>query len=644
MGFGKGLGGAFNIATASAALLGGETEQLTKAFMQVQAVMAVLNGVQEVANVLNKNSAFMVNVRTVAENSSTIAKIKNWGATLTQNATTAVQTGLESKSVVVKTASTAAQWALNTAVTAFPAIMIIAALAAIVFALKSWSDSSKNAAIQAEKEKTAQENLKRSYDDTATAIDSQTAIKNKAIPKRSEQIDNEIKAEVEKWNKTGMVEKEGLEQNKELGIKLSKQDQDRLDELIKNESDYNAKVEKLRYQKDEALADEQIEANKKAIEIGKEHAKYLLEIDKQLEDSKISVMKDGIDKQVAQITLEFDRKIAAVKGGSASEIALRASLEREKLIKINALTLPKALDLQKITGDTLLKDFGKTEVKKSDLLINAETKMSKKLNAILDSDLEKQQKRLKTEQDAFDKKEKKKQQLIQDSAQVIGEIGNSLFSIQSDNLSQQASDLDHYYTTDATEAKNNANLKLISEDELAKKKLDIKIKQAKLDKAQAIFNIGLSTAQAIISALAMIPPNIPLSIIAGITGAAQLATVIAKPLPKYASGKQSGGAGHFATVGELGSETMWIPDNAAIIPHNRKLNFDTFSDFNIPIDSKLMKSDSIDYERLGKVVAKNVKIPTPKPVTVHVDKSGVNVNYGSGSTTYLNKKYAGTWN
>ena len=31
-------------------------------------------------------------------------------------------------------------------------------------------------------------------------------------------------------------------------------------------------------------------------------------------------------------------------------------------------------------------------------------------------------------------------------------------------------------------------------------------------------------------------------------------------------GKKAGG--HFATVGELGAETMWIPDNAAVIPHN----------------------------------------------------------------------------
>lgn len=60
MSLGSGLAGAFNTATSASELLGGEMEGLQKAFYKVQAMLSVLNGVQEIANTLNKDSAFRV--------------------------------------------------------------------------------------------------------------------------------------------------------------------------------------------------------------------------------------------------------------------------------------------------------------------------------------------------------------------------------------------------------------------------------------------------------------------------------------------------------------------------------------------------------------------------------------------------------
>ena len=254
----------------------------------------------------------------------------------------------------------------------------------------------------------------------------------------------------------------------------------------------------------------------------------------------------------------------------------------------------------------------------------------------------KNNKELQKEQD----KEDLKKQLLTSSVQFTQDIGNLLFDAKQEQLSVEMSDLDMEYQKKIELAEGNKALQIKLETELAAKKLEIKIKQAKLDKEQAMFNIAISTAQAVIGMLAN-PSGVAgtvLAIFAAATGLAQLAAVASKPLPKYAKGKKSQGAGHFAQVGELGPETMWIPDNAAIIPHGRKMNFDTFSEFGIPFDMDSKRMENIDYNRLGKAVADNVKIPTPKPVTVHVDKSGVNVDYGSGSTTYLNKKYSAQWN
>lgn len=90
--------------------------------------------------------------------------------------------------------------------------------------------------------------------------------------------------------------------------------------------------------------------------------------------------------------------------------------------------------------------------------------------------------------------------------------------------------------------------------DLEKKKTEIAKKQAKRDKAQSIFSAIINTAAAIAQAL----PNIPLSIIAGIMGAAQIAVIASQPLPEYAKGGLTDGAKMYI-AGEAGQE--WISPN-----------------------------------------------------------------------------------
>ena len=72
-----------------------------------------------------------------------------------------------------------------------------------------------------------------------------------------------------------------------------------------------------------------------------------------------------------------------------------------------------------------------------------------------------------------------------------------------------------------------------------------KTKQAKQDKALAIFEIGVQTAIAIAKANALGPPlSIPAIIAAAAVGAAQLAIAIAKPIPKFEKGGLIGGKLH----------------------------------------------------------------------------------------------------
>jgi hypothetical protein len=71
-----------------------------------------------------------------------------------------------------------------------------------------------------------------------------------------------------------------------------------------------------------------------------------------------------------------------------------------------------------------------------------------------------------------------------------------------------------------------------------------KTKQARQDKALALFQIGVNTAKGIISALAGPPPNPVLAGIIAAAGLAQAAAVAAKPLPKFEKGGLIGGKLH----------------------------------------------------------------------------------------------------
>lgn len=623
MSVGSGLAGAFTVATSAAALLGDENEQLQKAFFKVQAVMSILNGVQVVANTLNKDSAAMVVIKTALENNNTIAKIKNYTATKIQAANTILETAANNGSKVAKIGATATQWALNAAVYAFPAVMIIGALAAIGTGLYLWSKNAK----ETEKQ---QENLTFQIESTnkqITKLNSESDF-NVGIAEAAGASVTEIRKIRYEALKTQIALAEMMSDKVySLGTKATKEQREEsqkmLDDAYAAEKKYFDEGTILLIK---TLTDRKKEAVKKTNETEKELLKFEIESQNAI-DFVLNKRTDAYKKWEETLMYVF------------KEMNLEVGEEEEAYVENWLTTLSRKKDLGLITEADYLKQ-------KLDYLI----KSNASVDAISEAQFQIDMHRKSEEVKAFQRKEQRKQELIQQSAQIINTIGDAVFDNQYNKLQQQQSDLEHYYTTDAEEAKKNKNLKLITEEEFNNKQLQLKRKMAKLDKEQAMFNIALATAQAIISALVSIPPNVPLSIYAGVLGGIQLAAAASKPLPKYAKGKRAGGKGHFAMVGELGPETMWVPDGAGIVPNGLDLNYSNLSRFNIPdlpdFDSKYMSeysNQSIDYDKLGKAVADNINIPTPKPITVNIDKNGITTESGYQRTTHLNKKYTGTW-
>lgn len=258
-----------------------------------------------------------------------------------------------------------------------------------------------------------------------------------------------------------------------------------------------------------------------------------------------------------------------------------------------------------------------------------------------------------------------KMQTITDGFQTaldyMQQVSDLAFEALGNNVQAELDALEEGYTTDAEEAKKNANKKYISEKEYEEKKAALEKKQAKYAKAQALINAGINTAMAITSILAM--PFVPMALkiaqiaIASAMGAAQIGIIAAKPLAQYAKGRK-GGQGEYALVGEKGAEIMYVPQGASIIPHNKIDQPEAWGAYGVPqlaipasaninpdtLDQATAVSQwqPIDYDRLGQAVAK--AMPKQRTVNVNVDRHGVTVQSGNDTRTYLNTKYQGQWN
>lgn len=94
------------------------------------------------------------------------------------------------------------------------------------------------------------------------------------------------------------------------------------------------------------------------------------------------------------------------------------------------------------------------------------------------------------------------------------------------------------------------------ENQREQREKEIKRKQAIYEKTYSAFQIGLSTAAAIVKA----SPNVALMALSAAIGAAQLAAVLATPIPQYAHGTEDHPGG-LAVVGDAGKhELVVLPD------------------------------------------------------------------------------------
>ena len=654
----QGITAGFQVAQGAAALFGVEQDKLMEMMVKLQSLMAVTTGLQQIQNTVQKESYVMRAVSNLQLNAAARAETAHARAI-------AIKTGAEKGSAVALGKATIAQKAFNLVAKANPYVLLATALISVVGAVVLLTKVNKDHNVE----------QKRMNDLHKTAIEGYN----------EQQVELELMTKRIKSSTTSLDEKQKM-------LKTVNEKYLDSNHQLKDVNDLEAWLVKATPAVVQAyIARATAEAaRQKAIETNM----------KMLEDQQ----------KTDEETLKwYDKGIAAIYGlfGDADELRRRRAgyyreqnqieYEKEKEFYINtaiemgnqASELFKNLGLK--TGDevgNISKEaakelaFWQTEQYKQD---QAEFEKSlREKRAIKEIEIEKelaidkeraehiakeQKERLEREIELEREAAERKREIQMASLDFARELGNTLFSINADRLQAELDDLDHYYTTDAEEARKNKDKKLITEQDLAKKKLEIKRKQAQADKLEGIFNVGIATAQSIMSSAKMgFPAAIPFVAMAAALGAVQMAAIISKPLPKYWKGLKGNASGELGWVGEHGPELMWIPKGASIVPHHvskdiainkkhdllKNWNIPNIWDVELPYVSKetirevkdVQKHETIDYEMLGRTMAKYMKngSTVKNNVSVTVDKEGITVNDNGSQHKYRNKKYTGIWN
>lgn len=156
----RGIGAGFQLAQGAQALFGDGNKDLEKQLVKIQATMALVNGLTEIQNALQKESALRVGlsnaqvfIKNTLERAGVTVKTQSNIAEGTGEAikkrvivVQAVENALQSQSIVVRYGAAAAQWALNNAMLAFPLLAIIAGLVAVAGLFGGMSESINMAA------------------------------------------------------------------------------------------------------------------------------------------------------------------------------------------------------------------------------------------------------------------------------------------------------------------------------------------------------------------------------------------------------------------------------------------------------------------------------------------------------------------
>lgn len=621
----QGLAAGFEVAQGAAALFGGESENLQKQLLKVQAATAIANGVSQIANLIKEESFIKTAALTTATTAYNLAVGTSTGAlkvfrlALAATGVGALVIGLVA---LYENFDKVKQFAYN----AIPGLESFAnGVGKVVDSAKKLvgiEDPKKSVDLVAklvenEKRKVAAQeasitsriNLLKAENKDTAALEIQreqlllnfskrkiAAVNQASAAAAAAGIDTgkvifELQQEV--LEREGNIQVKRAEINAkavEAAKKAEEEKQKNRDALAKLELDaFNASLDAqskilnesnnqiaerekafraARFKAgsdEEKLAQEQL--NNAIIDIRTKAASDIAAIDKTTNEK---LFKEKLELAKAAEGATLQQQLAALENQKTIELAAAESLGLSKLeieTRYAGLIAKVKTDISAAAVQTQINDLKTLEIEEGSSvdrrieLINIEAEKRRQTA----KDTIKDEKQLASELELINAETQQSitaenETEFQKRAQLISQYADAVVGVLNtiNELSQIATEKRIEDITASSEAELNAiNASTDLERDKATQRTALEVrtqraianektKQARQDKALALFEIGINTASAVIKAIAASPKTfgLPFSAFAAAAGLAQAAVVAAKPLPKFEKGGLIGGKLH----------------------------------------------------------------------------------------------------
>lgn len=624
----RGVVAGFEIAKGATALFGNENKNLEKTIKELAGAMAILQGLQEVQNLLDKDSA-------------AILLIEN-GQRLAGAAATKLQTYAESEHVIVSKLATAAQWALNAAMNANPIMILVGAIGAATAALlyfTSQTEEADEATVKFNEDiNKLNDSITQRYVENLILTGQLTEAQAKANEINAKSAGESLKAIKEaEEEKKKILGQFAPEKEAELLARIEERKTEKLKAI---ETDRQIQLSNLRLEALDKLADKEAEKNLREEQKYNEHLRNL----QKMREDYIKDQLDGYDEATKKLnealiaqgddtTLTKDQRI---------QYYFLGGMTKDEIAKRLADTLTQA---EQDSADVLNSRI------KNQNEINAKFKKDRK------DDADKDAKTKADAQLALDKK------IASASFAVAKDLSNAIFQLESDNNQKR---LDAELTKiEAQREKELANKNLTEQQKeainrrYARMEAEAKLKAWKADKEAKIAQATINSLLAVTEALATLPPpgSYVTAALSFATGMIQVGLIAAQKPPAFAKGTKGTEVtpAGFKWVGEEGPELIHTPGGEKILTHSdsmellKNYNLPSAPSFTPPIPhapelsgiGSVIVQQGIDYNKLGTVIAEKLKA-NPQTV-VKIDRGGLSLHIieKGRKVEKLNNRYEG---
>jgi hypothetical protein len=496
------LASGFEVAQGAAALFGSESEDLQKSLLKVQAAIAVANGVQQIAALVTEQSAVKTAVLTAAQATyatvvgTSTGALKVFRLALAATGVGALVLGL---GLLIENFDKVKRFAYN----------VVPGLEAFAKGVSLVVDSAKKL-IGIEDPKKTEDKVAKLIEAETRRVQAQEA----AITRRI----NLLKAE-----------------NKDTAALEIQREQLLLDFA-------NKKVAAVK-QASAAAAAAGIDTGKVLFDLSQE----ILDRENAIQVLRIQNTRAAVVKieELESIGLKaaINRKEEELKLNTSVSTANRDQLQKDNETRLAVLDLEKSVNGESLqnTIDTI---NAKAKAESDALgLTQADSLKRQKINADAEKAITEA---TKTETD-------KRAELALQYASTVVDVLNEISNLSQQLSENRIADIEAQSEKELQAINSNGGLErdqAKQREQLAKRTAAAiaaeKTKQARQEKALAIFQIGVDTAASIVKTGAQLgyPAAIPFQVAAGIIGAIQAAAVAAKPIPKFERGGLIGGKLH----------------------------------------------------------------------------------------------------